>query len=1070
MSTMFHAFARPTPVPAPALAPPSGPRFRPATSVARVDRGPGRTESLRTGAASGGSLELDRSDECVWRNGEKITLAPKAFALLRHLAEHRGRLVTKHDLLDAVWPGVFVGDAVLKVAVREIRAALGDDAREPHIIQTVHRRGYRFIADVRLVDARNGAATPPANTLRLIGGSAAGPAPSGASAPSTLVGRADTLERLRQHLALAMTGARQMVFVTGEPGIGKTSVVDAFLDELRRDSSATAARGQCLELSGAAEAYLPFLDAFGRLLREPRHAGLVGLVRRYAPTWLRQMPSLVQPSDRAALDEEVRGATRERMLREMAEAIEALSAEQPLVLVLEDLHWSDGSTVDLISALARRRESARVLVIGTYRPGDVILDQHPLRAMKQDLQVHHLCSELPLGLLDEADVQAFLDLRLRPHGLPRELAHMLHERTDGNPLFLSAVVAYLIEGRRLRQNEAGTWMLEDEPDAVATGVPDNLRLMVEKQIDRLAPADQRLLEAASIAGVEFPSTAVAAALGLDDVDVEEQCGALARRGQFIESRGLAPLPDRVVERFAFTHSMYQQVFHQRVAPARRARLHLRIGERGEAVYGRAVGDIACELAVHFEQAHDLPRAVKYLRLAAGNAARRSANQEAIACLTRARQLVDNFEERAPAEVRIGLCEQLGLVLRSSGEMSVAASQFLEMAAMASAAGRVDDEARAWLYAASVLSWLDRQRCLRAAERAERLPVTDSLLRAHVAGYAAYARLIWNKWSAEDAETCARTAAITRESGDMELYGFHVGRFVHVQAMHGDYADAALTAQEGLRLAGAAADTYDALMCQFWHGWALLHMGAWGDMRTLIDESMVATERNGHSRLTLLFRLELAWLHEEAGEFEKARQLCELALAEAREVGYAFGELMGQVILGLTHLGLRDFERARQAFEAVDRRLHGERLLMDWIWRMPLAWGIARLELETGHIDAAAARARELVEIAGECGERTWLALGHATLGQIAMAERRWKVAEREIETALAMVVEHGVPLAAWRVHAIAADLHARRLRLDRAGEARRSRDLALGRLSTTGFAQVSQALHSDLAAVVAVGS
>ena len=129
--------------------------------------------------------------------------------------------------------------------------------------------------------------------------------------------------------------------------------------------------------------------------------------------------------------------------------------------------------------------------------------------------------------------------------------------------------------------------------------------------------------------------------------------------------------------------------------------------------------------MHFEQARDLPRAVKYLRLAAGNAARRSANQEAIACLTRARQLVDQFEEPAPAEVRIGLCEQLGLVLRSTGEVSVAASQFVEMAATASAAGRIDDEARAWLYAASALSWLDRQRCLRAAERAERLPITDA---------------------------------------------------------------------------------------------------------------------------------------------------------------------------------------------------------------------------------------------------------------------------------------------------------------------------------------------------------
>ena len=652
--------------------------------------------------------------------------------------------------------------------------------------------------------------------------------------PSQLVGRADTLAQLRDHLALAMAGDRQTVFVTGEPGIGKTTVVDAFLDELRRGSGVLTARGQCLELSGTSEAYLPFLDAFGRLLREPEQSGLVGLLRRYAPTWLRQMPSVVQPNDRAALEAEVRGATRERMLREMAEAIEAISAEQPLVLVLEDLHWSDSSTVDLISALARRREAARVLVIGTYRPGDVVLDRHPLRAVKEDLQVHHLCAERPLHLLHATAVEAFLDARLGAHRLPPALVNLLHERTDGNPLFLVAVLTYLVDRDHLRRDDANVWELTVPFDEIETGVPDNLRLMVEKQIDRLAPDEQRLLEAASLAGLEFPSTAVAAALDLDDVEVEELCSALVRRCQFIVSRDLATLPDRIVERFAFTHSIYQQVFHGRVTAARRARMHLRIGERGESIYGRRVAEIAGELAVHFEQARDLPRAVKYLRLAAEKAARRSANQEALACLTRARHLVEAFDVPAPAEVRIGLAEQLGLVLRSTGEVTVAAEQFLHMAGLASAAGRVDDEARAWLYAASALSWFDGQRCLRAAERAERLTVVDPVLRAHVAGYAAYARLIWSAWSATDAEACARAAQVTRASGDMELYGFHLGRFVHVQTMRGDYAGAALTAESGLHATGAAADTYDALMCRFWHGWAQLFMGAWGEMRTLID--------------------------------------------------------------------------------------------------------------------------------------------------------------------------------------------------------------------------------------------
>ena len=211
------------------------------------------------------------------------------------------------------------------------------------------------------------------------------------------------------------------------------------------------------------------------------------------------------------------------------------------------------------------------------------------------------------------------------------------------------------------------------------------------------------------------------------------------------------------------------------------------------------------------------------------------------------------------------------MLRSMGDVTVAAEQFLEMAGLASAAGRVDDEARAWLYAASALSWFDGA-ALSARRRARRAS-------AGRRSRAARARRRLRGLRAADLErVVARTTPrpararrrVTRASGDLELYGFHVGRFVHVQTMRGDYAGAALTAESGLRLAGAAADTYDALMCRFWHGWAMLFMGAWDEMRTLIDRSMKTTEQNGHRRLSLLFRLELAWLHEEAGEFEQAR--------------------------------------------------------------------------------------------------------------------------------------------------------------------------------------------------------
>jgi predicted ATPase len=151
-----------------------------------------------------------------------------------------------------------------------------------------------------------------------------------------------------------LAGQRQIAFVTGEAGIGKTALVDTFARSIATDRGLRIGRGQCLEQYGTTEAYLPVLDAIGRLGRE--QGQVVDVLRTHAPMWLLQMPSLVTASDRESLSREVFGATRERMLREMGEALEVLAADRPLVLILEDLHWSDHSTLDLISYLARQRQ------------------------------------------------------------------------------------------------------------------------------------------------------------------------------------------------------------------------------------------------------------------------------------------------------------------------------------------------------------------------------------------------------------------------------------------------------------------------------------------------------------------------------------------------------------------------------------------------------------------------------------------------------------------------------------------------------------------------------------------
>ena len=190
------------------------------------------------------------------------------------------------------------------------------------------------------------------------------------------------------------------------------------------------------------------------------------------------------------------------MLREMAEALEALSVVAPVLLVLEDLHWSDHSTLDLLAMLGRRQESARLLVVGSYRPVDVIVARHPLRALIQELRVRRQCEDIALAFLREPHVAAYLAQRFGGHAFPSELARAVHQRTDGNPLFMVRVVDELV-ALRVLEREDDRWRLRGPVGEIARAVPDSLRALVEKQIDRLQPEAQRLLEVASVLGPEF---------------------------------------------------------------------------------------------------------------------------------------------------------------------------------------------------------------------------------------------------------------------------------------------------------------------------------------------------------------------------------------------------------------------------------------------------------------------------------------------------------------------------------------------------------------------------------------
>jgi DNA-binding winged helix-turn-helix (wHTH) protein/predicted ATPase len=599
------------------------------------------------------AVRIEAENEWAWCGERRLRLTPKVFAVLRHLVEHPDRLITKEELYSAVWGETIVSEATLASCIRDLRKALGDSSRTPRYVQTAHRRGFRFIGPIAASTHRPRRHEPAVAPVARDG---QGRGPSVLSTISLLapllVGRVAELARLHARLASAIDGQRQLVFVTGEPGIGKTTLVETFLSQIAVGHGPRVARGQCVEQYGAGEAYLPVLEALARWGREPGGERLVQVLTQHAPTWLVQLPALLTDQELHAVQRRAEGSTRERMLRELVEALDVLGNDAPIVLVLEDLHWSDSATIDLLSMLARRREASRLLVVATYRPADMMASGNALRAAKQELQVHGHCDEVPLDFLDVVAVREYLARRFADNRFPDELAVVLHRHTDGSPLFLVNTVDDLVARAQVHEVD-GVWELEGAADDVALGAPETLWQVVQNQVERLTADEQAVLAVASVAGAEF-SAALASPATTHPHDGESRCDALARRGQFLRAVGVSEWPDGTVAgRYAFIHAFYQSVLYAGVSIGERTGLHLRIGERLERGYRQSTGEIAGELAMHFERGRDFERALQYRRQAGEHALRQHGYREAATHATRALDLLralPDTERRARLEL------------------------------------------------------------------------------------------------------------------------------------------------------------------------------------------------------------------------------------------------------------------------------------------------------------------------------------------------------------------------------------------------------------------------------------
>jgi DNA-binding winged helix-turn-helix (wHTH) protein/tetratricopeptide (TPR) repeat protein len=976
------------------------------------------------------TYRLDTANQCLWHRDARADLTPKAFDVLRYLVEHAGRLVTPAEILEALWPNTYVNPEGIRRYIQEIRKVLGDPADTPVFIATLPKRGYQFIAPVS-------------------DGSTAQPSDVPTEGAKPIVGREPALAELERGLSKARVGQRQVVFITGELGIGKTTLVDEFQRRAATNlRSIRLARGQCVEGYGGKEPYYPMLEALAGLWRRSGGEPLVQILAAHAPTWLVQFPALVTREHRETLQREILGATRERMLREIGEVLETVTADHPLLLVFEDLHWADPSTVDLISALARRRSPAKLMVIATYRPVDVIVLQHPLHLLKQDLLVHQLCHEIALEPLGEADVAEYLAAESWGASPPDGLASLLYQQSEGNPLFMVTALNDMTE-RGLISRENGSWQPGVAPQSIDLVVPNSLQQMIEVQIDRLNPQEQRVLEVASLESVGISRFAVARGvlIDLDPETFEDTCETLSRRHRIVRLAATQELSNGTVSAcYEFVHVLYREVCYRRIPPARRAKLHRRLAEWVEAQIDRSstsAGWLAGEfeaswLAGHFEQGGDWVRAIKYLQRSAVTAGRRCEPRQAAEILEHARELVSKLPEADRAGREIEILEKLAAIYVALVDGVHAVDTYDALAVRAAHDGLIDVEVRALIDMAYALSWNSSQRSLEVLHRALSLSAhqEDPLAQARARAHCSALRL-WQEWNLQDAEEFQQAFSEILNASDRRILAPYLADRGFIRWISSEYREAHRSLIESRAIQFETIDANPYLDASYVRGrfslaWTLMFLGEWGEALREIDDAMIMFDKNANDHWGQGMRLHRAWVNLLAMDCAGVLAICNPMLPLISDLAppttsdhpapYPAVILMCLFLTGSAETALGHHERAREHLLAARAIMDRSAVVFVWVWRMPLESALTELWLATGDAQARP-QAERFLKIALATEEHTWRALAWEVNARVAMAERDLTRAQDCIAKGLSAMEGFEVPLAAWRVHATAFELH-----------------------------------------------
>ncbi|HEX9000199.1 MAG TPA: AAA family ATPase [Blastocatellia bacterium] len=907
--------------------------------------------------------------DLLYREEKIVALERRAVQVLRYLVEHHDRVVSKDELLEAVWPETYITDGVLKRAISQARRALGDVAEESKFIETYHGRGYRFVAEViaqkqNAAEAKDARSEPPrpfhsASVAESF--AAAGVATLKSVAPSVfeapnynqLVGRETEMAQLQGDYRRALEGAGRPVLMIGEPGVGKTQLArefanwaraegavclytqffdyrasrlapyEVFLDLLRGILGVNAGNREDCDLRILARNHfgvsLPeelFTDA--RVNSQLRLSGTTGALR-LDDLPARKTGPLNLPRTTGALS----GGT-SRPVAPISQCLIRASHHRPLVLILDDVQWADEASREVIGHLMRTVQREPLMLVCLARAEALIDRESKFAEWLKQLAGYRSYTTLMLHPLDETASSAAIDAVFGAQvAVPPADLKRLHGITGGNPYFLVEMLRLLVAEKAVSFDPKATpvWQWRGIKDL---SLPVTIVMAAQAKLDRLSDEVRAIAECAAVVGDEFRIETLARMAERGEDEIERLVMEGTRRGVLAE-RGVSADNDA-----RFYHNTLRRVLYDALPPRRRKRLHLQAAQAIESIYLFEPDRVAEALSAHYEAAGHWEKAFDWSIRAWQAASSRLSWGEAMICIERAERAATGMEQGsgnhlAPAE-RLKLLFAFGETNFALGNLKESDAVYGEAIALAR-------------------SLSDRAALATALLQQGQTRMSLSLYQ-------------------ESAAVTEQALELYRATNDQEGAALALLQLGGIQVRQGNYEAAIALAQQALE--GVALNSQVAAIAFGLLGWARALQGHFTEGVPLLERAIEYLSSVGDVQRRALLLRRSHWAELSRGNYETAIELATRARDDAHRLGDVTNEAKMEMGIGQARVEQGLYAEGIEILTRAKERLH---TAGNTHCEAESIWLLGRAHCESGQLVPARKLLEKALEMILEVGDR-----------------------------------------------------------------------------------------------------